>query len=485
MSGQGIGSHLTTKKPLLVTPFKSQPALRQLDFWDASAGDVLEEVRDDLQFEEVTDQVSCWTFTPGDTAPDHDRVPLKIEGHPVVIPVRHHYPLLAISSPPPDPHPRFISTIDPLSHAIISKMFDTFTEAIGFYLLINGYLQVIVLEDFDYETRHSRLPTEFGGLKVSFIYKSYFPTAGGSGSAATNYSPTEVISPAPDLNEASVTTTTAPPSTAPQTVVNMHTTTPNLQRGQRYLGFTKSFKSSHDSTIRAQVKRGKSKGLFEGKIGVVIAPVSGWPKVLATVSTHVFANACNSRKAGATMAVDWTDSVSVLSTSNSPSVSKHELQTLGPTSKAYVPRTTKAASSTIDWLDQQGWMDIKYNSSNLVLLDGETREARSIGVVDSRCQSVKAFFVPKNKPNHAPSVDVHIRGGQSGTPVCLMDNGGNMNAAPVAKVAGFASFVQMASDIQRYDMEGDKLYKRLQEGKVAFYGAFQVPDELRAGYRII
>lgn len=31
-------------------------------------------------------------------------------------------------------------------------------------------------------------------------------------------------------------------------------------------------------------------------------------------------------------------------------------------------------------------MDIKYNSSNLVLLDDRSREAKSIGVVDSRCQ---------------------------------------------------------------------------------------------------
>jgi len=55
----------------------------------------------------------------------------------------------------------------------------------------------------------------------------------------------------------------------------------------------------------------------------------------------------------------------------------------------------------------------------------------------------------------------------------------------IAKVAGFTSFAQMVSDVQRYDMEGDKLYKRLQEGRVAFYGAFQVPRELREGYRIV
>lgn len=62
---------------------------------------------------------------------------------------------------------------------------------------------------------------------------------------------------------------------------------------------------------------------------------------------------------------------------------------------------------------------------------------------------------------------------------------GGACAPPVAKVAGFASFVQMSSDVQRYELEGDKLYKRLQEGRVAFYGAFELPPELREGYRII
>jgi hypothetical protein len=64
-------------------------------------------------------------------------------------------------------------------------------------------------------------------------------------------------------------------------------------------------------------------------------------------------------------------------------------------------------------------------------------------------------------------------------------SGDENNTRPVAKVAGFASFVQMSSDVQRYDLEGDKLYKRLQEGRVAFYGAFKLPPELQEGYRII
>jgi hypothetical protein len=77
-----------------------------------------------------------------------------------------------------------------------------------------------------------------------------------------------------------------------------------------------------------------------------------------------------------------------------------------------------------------------------------------------------------------------LRGGQSGTPVCVLTQD-DASKPPVARVAGFASFVQKVSGVQRYDLDGDKLYKRLQEGRVAFYGAFQVPKELREEYMII
>lgn len=53
------------------------------------------------------------------------------------------------------------------------------------------------------------------------------------------------------------------------------------------------------------------------------------------------------------------------------------------------PRTNPYATD-LTWLSQQEWMDIKYNSSNLVLLDDRSREAKSIGIVDSRCQ-VRGF----------------------------------------------------------------------------------------------
>ncbi len=193
---------------------------------------------------------------------------------------------------------------------------------------------------------------------------------------------------------------------------------------------------------------------------------------------------------------------------------------------------------TLTWLPQHEWARIKWNSSDLALLDGDQyRDARSIGVVDSRCQMVgqgifrihqqatrrrrsllNALSAAPADPRDDPATwtvlvarsilyrvrnDSAVRGGQSlsGTPLCVIDRtagpaaaaagggggGGTSGNQPVvAKVAGFASFAQMSSDVAKsYDMEGDKLYKRLQEGRVAFYGAFEIPAELREGYRII
>ncbi len=196
--------------------------------------------------------------------------------------------------------------------------------------------------------------------------------------------------------------------------------------------------------------------------------------------------------------------------------------------------------STLTWLPQHEWARIKWESSDLALLDGDQyRDVRSIGVVDSRCQMVgqgifrvhqqamrrrrsllNALSAAPADPRDDPATwtvlvarsilyrvrnDSAVRGGQSlsGTPLCVIDRtagptaaaaggggggggGTSCNQPVVAKVAGFASFVQMSSDVaESYDMEGDKLYKRLQEGRVAFYGAFEPPAELREGYRII
>lgn len=68
-------------------------------------------------------------------------------------------------------------------------------------------------------------------------------------------------------------------------------------------------------------------------------------------------------------------------------------------------------------------------------------------------------------------------GAQSGSAVCILEECGD--GTKLAKVAGFTAFAQENTAIQSFDTDGPRLYSRLEQGRVAFYGAFQVPPKLR------
>lgn len=82
-------------------------------------------------------------------------------------------------------------------------------------------------------------------------------------------------------------------------------------------------------------------------------------------------------------------------------------------------------------------------------------------------------------------VDPALRapGALSGAAVCIHEDLGDHVSS--ARVAGFSSWAQPVSDITRFEMEGRKFYNRLEEGSVAFYGAFQAPYKLRDEHRIV
>ena len=73
--------------------------------------------------------------------------------------------------------------------------------------------------------------------------------------------------------------------------------------------------------------------------------------------------------------------------------------------------------------------------------------------------------------------------GQSG--VALYANGRREDGTDGFGVVGFQSFVQRSGHVQSYEMEGTALEQRLRLGRVAFYGAFQVPDEMRTQHVIM
>jgi hypothetical protein len=144
-----------------------------------------------------------WTFRPPSDVVTTE-IPLQIKGYPVVIPVPA-YPIGRIeSSPPPDP---LTSPIDPsieLDNETVKLIFETYDFAMGFYLLLDGSLQIIVSSDevFNPESKlvvfsspflryggtlianvrlqvaHSQRPNYFGGLEVSYVPPHMTQTSG-------------------------------------------------------------------------------------------------------------------------------------------------------------------------------------------------------------------------------------------------------------------------------------------------------------------
>jgi hypothetical protein len=122
------------------------------------------------------DRYGCWTCTPCETD-EPKSYPLTIACAPVVLPVEHRWPPLSGLMPPPDPRPAApIDCRAPIPLEVVRDIFLTFNGSIGFYILINGLLQMIVPMEFDPAWASSHLPHKYGGLKVCYIEQTLEPT---------------------------------------------------------------------------------------------------------------------------------------------------------------------------------------------------------------------------------------------------------------------------------------------------------------------
>jgi hypothetical protein len=180
------------------------------------------------------------------------------------------------------------------------------------------------------------------------------------------------------------------------------------------------------------------------------------------------------------------------------------------------------------WASGTEWQEAKYSTTKLCLLSdaasvSHRARVKTIGLLDSQCQvSLTYLFLhvadqvawqavgegifrlqqprkglfsalrkSKEKEDGADvwtslvarsilfRVHPNCRppGAQSGTAICILDE--DNKETKIAKVVGFTAFAQETTAIQSFDAEGPRLYSRLEQGRVAFYGAFQVPPELR------
>lgn len=118
----------------------------------------------------------CWTCTPLEDS-SSGQIPLTIAEAPVVLPVEHRWPPVGGLNPPPDPRPSApIDCRTEVSIDTVQDLFLTFQGSLGFYILINGLLQIIVSESFDTTWASSHLPHKYGGLRVCYIANTLEPT---------------------------------------------------------------------------------------------------------------------------------------------------------------------------------------------------------------------------------------------------------------------------------------------------------------------
>ena len=235
-SAFGRGCGLGGRRPLLltedvaaVTSLEEGHLLRNMSLnkelstdWKSVRDQLPDTWRWDVEYSSIQagsggEQSGCWTCTP--LLPDEPRdIPLSIASTPVVIPVEYQWPPISGVVPPPDPQPTApIDCQAQIPLELARAIFLTFQGSLGFYILINGLLQIVVSEDFDTAWASSHLPHKYGGLKVCYIESTFEPTMA-SGSTQTEQAGPSSGSPEPVLLEihqpphSTVQHTTQPPS---------------------------------------------------------------------------------------------------------------------------------------------------------------------------------------------------------------------------------------------------------------------------------
>lgn len=187
---------------------------------------------------------------------------------------------------------------------------------------------------------------------------------------------------------------------------------------------------------------------------------------------------------------------------------QHDITIIKPHDTALVKDISSPVTG-LGWLDDESWTTLRKKQSSLKLLGLSGSQA-----VQSLMCNLHSDIIPigqgifRNKRS-APSQrtgkshtedtwidfvsqallyrifpDLKPATGYSGVAVCA--EGTRTDRTAGLGVIGLQSFVQMAGPIPTdLDMDESDLKKRLERGRVAFYGAFKVPDVLKREYTII
>lgn len=163
------------------------------------------------------------------------------------------------------------------------------------------------------------------------------------------------------------------------------------------------------------------------------------------------------------------------------------------------------------WLSKDEWSSLRMQNSVLKIL-GTTETHRNVKCIKCNLQS-EAMIVGEGiflnqtaatglkslKDNdeltwrkmvsravlYRLSPDFDPPNGYSGIAL-YAENGKREDGSTGPGVVGIQSFVQRSMFAQTFNMPQNATMERhLRQGRIAFYGAFQVPDDLRANYSIV
>ncbi|KAF2633044.1 hypothetical protein BU25DRAFT_330069 [Macroventuria anomochaeta] len=438
----------------------------------------------------------CWTCTPLQGS-EPEQIPLTIAEAPVVLPVEHQWPPIGGVNPPPDPRPSaLIDCRTELPMDTIRDLFLTFEGSMGFYVLISGLLQIIVSDTFDTTWASSHLPHKYGGLKVCYITNTMEPS----------------------MLQSSV-------ATAPRAGLSIQTQTSRLSSATRQSRSTQSLQLN--DFVEARVSS-TSREKYAGRIGLKVSK-AGQPYLV--MSSHVITEAILSksffglnRDPMKRLQEDWNKNAEIWAGNTKigtieksfdyaaeyyPTGFNHDVTLIRPSTTASVA-DIESPIGDLGWLCRDAWSSLRQQPSAVKIL-GPTETDRKAKCIKCNTTS-EAIIVGEGiflnqtaaagaKPAKSHDVstwnkfvsravlyrvnpDFNPPNGYSG--IALYADGVREDGTQGSGIIGFQSFVQRSGHTQNFNLpEGPHLEQRLREGRVAFYGAFQVPDELRREYSIL
>jgi hypothetical protein len=372
-------------------------------------------------------------------------------------------------------------------------------------MLISGLLQIIVPEEFDTAWASSHLPHKYGHLKVSYIAQTLEKTM------------------------------------LPSTVEETTKTTPSLNTQNSSISSMFKHPRTSNYTLHPTLKlndfieaRPKSKyrtDRYSGRIGLKVLK-NGEPSVV--MSTHIITETIiakshrsalfgRGRDRFEKLDGDWNDHVEIwagnermskvdqtfdLEVEIYPNGFHHDVTLIKPSSASSI-KDISSPIPNLGWLDRESWNSLRQQTSAVKIL-GPTETHRSAKSI--KCSRFSEILIvgegiflnqtaaagnSKSLKDHDMSTwrdlvsrallyrvypDFDPPNGYSG--VALYADGTRQDGTEGPGVVGFQSFVQRSGHVQNFNMEGSALEKRLQLGRVAFYGAFEVPEKLKREYTI-